>query len=190
MGAPKPYLAASLVELRDEINEAFPNRSTASDGWIGDTAHQARVSDHNPDPKGCVHAIDVTADGIEPDDLVEIVTLDGRNRCHYVIWNRHIYSRKNGFRPEPYDGSNPHTKHVHVSIEHTQHAENDTTEWMDTMPSPKDFADAVWSDDVIPDGADPKNPTWKPKNSLARIKDRVEDIFTMVKEIHAAVTKK
>ena len=60
------YLAPSLVQLRNEINRRWPNRDKTSDGWIGDPAHQATKSDHNPDSKGCVHALDIDKDGIDP----------------------------------------------------------------------------------------------------------------------------
>jgi len=38
-------LARSLEPLRNEVNAAAPNRSKASDGTIGDTAHSSRASD-------------------------------------------------------------------------------------------------------------------------------------------------
>ncbi len=52
-------LAANLAGLRREINAHWPHRDKKSDGWIGDSAHQGRKSDHNPDDRGVVHAIDV-----------------------------------------------------------------------------------------------------------------------------------
>ena len=65
-------LAAAGVTLRNQINEAFPGRDKASDGWIGDAAHQARVSDHNPDRRGIVHAIDVDEDLAKKVDAREL----------------------------------------------------------------------------------------------------------------------
>jgi hypothetical protein len=32
---------------------------------------------------------------------------------------------------KPYTGTNPHTKHMHVSIHSTTLAENDTSDWWD-----------------------------------------------------------
>jgi hypothetical protein len=45
----KPRLSKSAIQLREQIDDAFPGRDRTSDGWIGDTRHAARKSDHNPD---------------------------------------------------------------------------------------------------------------------------------------------
>lgn len=131
------YLAPSLVKLRDEINRKWPKRDKASDGWVGDTSHQARVSDHNPDwaAGGVVRAIDVDIDGI--DRLALLRTVIGDPRVWYVISNRIIYSRTYGWAARSYTGSNPHDKHVHISIMHTRAAENDASTWFAAKP-PRD----------------------------------------------------
>ncbi len=121
------YLAPSLVALRGEINARWPNRDKASDGWIGDPGHAARISDHNPDEKGCVHALDVDVDGINVDRLLKEAI--GDPRVWYVIHNRKIYSRTYGWTARAYYGSNPHQSHVHISIRYTFRAENDTGNW-------------------------------------------------------------
>ena len=54
-------LAPSLIAFEQEANRLAPRRSQASDGSIGDAAHRARVSDHNPDG-GWVHGLDLTHD--------------------------------------------------------------------------------------------------------------------------------
>lgn len=114
------YLAPSLVQLRDEINERWPNRDKASDGWVGDTSHQARVSDHNPDyaDGGVVRAIDIDEDGIDTAAVLAQVLHDPR--VSYVIYERRIWG---GIRWRPYTGSNGHTKHIHISIKHSAAAE-------------------------------------------------------------------
>lgn len=112
-------IAPSLDDLRDEVNAEWPNRDKASDGWIGDPSHQARVSDHNPDyaDGGIVRALDIDKDGINVDRVLNAVCHD--SRTSYVIWNYRIWG---GSRWRKYEGRNKHTKHVHVSIKHTSAA--------------------------------------------------------------------
>lgn len=140
---PDYFLAPSLVALRNEINQRWPGRDKASDGWIGDAAHSARRSDHNPDwdapgvRRGIVRAIDVDKDGISVEQLLDAVVRD--HRVAYVIWNRRIASATDDGTPwdwEPYAGTNPHDKHVHISIKHTAAAETDTSRWLGTTPPP------------------------------------------------------
>lgn len=125
------YLASSLSALRAEVNKRWPNRSKVSDGWIGDASHQARKSDHNPDwtapgrRRGVVRALDITTEGVDVDLLLKHTTND--SRVAYVIYNRRIYQHSTGW--QPYNGSNPHTNHVHVSIAHLNSAENDVKAW-------------------------------------------------------------
>lgn len=131
------YLAPSLVALRTEINRRWPNRDKASDGALGDASHQARVSDHNPDwsAGGVVRAIDVDKDGIDVQAVLDATI--GDQRIHYVIWDRHIWSVTYGWVKQAYDGADPHTGHVHISIQHTKAAETDTSRWLteeDDMP--------------------------------------------------------
>lgn len=110
-------LAHSLQNLFGEIDSAWPNRDRRTDGWIGDKAHQARQSDHNPDSRGIVHAIDIDKDGIDPMYVVEQCISENRP-TQYVIYNRTIWSRTRDFRPRAYTGDNPHTDHIHVSIQY------------------------------------------------------------------------
>jgi len=58
----KPRLCAAGIELRAQVDKRWPKRDRRSDGWIGDYAHQQRVSDHNPDAAGWVRALDLDAD--------------------------------------------------------------------------------------------------------------------------------
>lgn len=123
------YLARSLVTLRAEINKAHPNRDKRSDGWVGDTSHSARKSDHNPDYSqgGVVRAIDVDKDGINPGRLVSQAI---KHPCtQYVIWNGYIWNRSDGFKKRVYNGTNKHTSHVHISIRHGDAYENSTRAW-------------------------------------------------------------
>lgn len=163
---PDWHVAASLQALLGEINQRWPNRDKRSDGALGDAAHSARVSDHNPDynapgaRRGVVRARDVDRDGIDVDQLLAELRRECRDatpRVAYVIYNRRImrsYPKTIGGRTyqpgewAPYDGPNPHTGHVHVSINHTAAAEADTSPWFtpkedDDMPLTAADADLI-----------------------------------------------
>lgn len=144
---PTYYLAPSLVALFYEVDNRWPNRSTASDGWIGDASHQARTSDHNPDYNagGVVRAIDVTAEGIDVAELLDATIRDAR--VWYVIHNRRIASVTHGWKWQPYDGTNPHTHHVHISIRHTRPAAISSTRWF-KLPTATEVPDVITDADV------------------------------------------
>ena len=116
------YLVPTLATLRAELNSAFPGRSKSYDGWIGDAAHAKTKSDHNPDAKGRVRAVDLTAEGARGAALAEvaIAALKARGQKGYVIHQGRIANPSvQGGAWRRYSGSNPHTHHVHVSA-HTQ----------------------------------------------------------------------
>lgn len=121
------YLAPSLAILRDEINARWPGRDHTSDGWIGDAAHQASKSDHNPNSRGSVNAIDVDEDG--PDFPTVFAAIKRHPSARYVIYERKLYHRDRGWKAEDYDGVNPHDKHFHLSIDQTREAEQDRRSW-------------------------------------------------------------
>lgn len=132
------YLAPALAQLREEVNAAWPSRSKASDGWIGDARHSARRSDHNPNARRSVNALDITASGINTDVLIEAAKRHPSVR--YIIHNGRIMNRDIGnFRSRPYNGSNPHRTHVHISIYQTKTAEQRDRSWgiAKGAPSPK-----------------------------------------------------
>lgn len=121
----KARLSKSAIQLREQIDDAFPDRDRTSDGWIGDLRHSSRKSDHNPDEQGWVRAIDIDRDlsgKSKPDimpDLAEQIRLYGKKhprRISYIIFNGKIASSKRKWVWREYDGINPHTKHMHVSF--------------------------------------------------------------------------
>lgn len=125
-------LARSLEVLRDEANQAAPGRSKVSDGTIGDAAHSSRTSDHNPDSYGVVAALDLTHDpgaGADMHVWSDELRVGGHPALKYIIWNRRITSRAvDEFHSwRPYNGSNPHTAHMHVSVERPYY--DNTTPW-------------------------------------------------------------
>lgn len=144
------HLAPSLVDLVEEIDARWPNRKTTSDGSVGDVSHATRPSEHNPDrdsdgmPRGAVSAVDITKDSAAQMTALRKALKDDP-RVWYYIHDRKIYSRTNGFVAKPYTGSNPHTAHLHVSLQQTKAAHDDTSSWgiassnptTDPKPDPK-----------------------------------------------------
>src|SRR5690349_11987423 len=120
--AKNPYLVKALVTLRSQIDKMAPKRSKASDGWIGDTKHAARKSQHNPDADGSVDAVDITHDpknGMDAAVVTEAIRKSKDKRIGYVIYNGRIFSGTGGKQPfvwRPYTGSNKHTKHMHIDV--------------------------------------------------------------------------
>ncbi|MEU6204601.1 hypothetical protein ABZ814_13550 [Micromonospora musae] len=143
------YVAPSLAVLRAEINARWPGRDRASDGSIGDAAHQASRSDHNPNGRDSVNAIDIDKDGI--DVAAVIAAVQRHPSTHYWIYNRQIADRDDGWRRRPYTGSNPHDKHLHVSIRQTRTAEQDRRPWgllEDDMPLTNADKMGIWTWDL------------------------------------------
>ena len=132
------FVAPSLRSLFAEVNRSAPRRNKRSDGSVGDTSHQARKSDHNPDRSagGVVRAIDVTHDpggGCDCNQLTAKIRARRDPRVAYVIWNRRIMAGQGGPSPwvwRRYTGPNPHNHHMHVSIRHTRTAETETGAWL------------------------------------------------------------
>jgi hypothetical protein len=123
----KPKLCKAGQQLREQFDDTFPDRDRRSDGWIGDTRHSARPSDHNPDRKNgfIVRAIDVDRDvyksgkpDLMPDiaDQLRLAAKAGEKRISYIIFNSRIASSRMGWRWRKYKGSSPHTAHCHVSF--------------------------------------------------------------------------
>lgn len=127
-------LAKSLDKLRAQVNAKWPKRSKASDGWIGDTSHAARPSDHNPDTRGIVHAIDLThdlANGFDSWKFADMLLAKQDARLKYVISNGRIGSGPAGpsaGKWRPYTGSNAHAHHCHISVVVT--GEDDIRPWL------------------------------------------------------------
>lgn len=133
-------VAKSLLVLREQINEAFPGRSKASDGTIGDARHQSSNSDHNPWVKdgamGVVTALDITNDpahGVHSRKLAEALVASQDPRIKYLISDGEICSGLGQKHPawkwRPYSGSNQHRHHFHVSVQSTKALYDDEAAW-------------------------------------------------------------
>ena len=111
-------------QLREQIDDAWPDRNrSAPEGWIADSRHAARRSDHNPDPKSqIVRAIDVNADlrsnPAEIHDLADQLRLLARSdkRISYIIFDGRIASWRKNYKWRAYKGASPHRTHVHISF--------------------------------------------------------------------------
>lgn len=130
-------VAKSLDKLLAQINEMAPGRSKASDGSIGDTAHQAEsFSDHNPEDKPGsepdeVDARDFTHDPAHGADMFQISEALRQSRDYrikYVIFYDRYFSPKTGWAWVKYTGANKHRKHMHVSVNDKD--DDSTTPWL------------------------------------------------------------
>jgi hypothetical protein len=137
-------VAASLNQLLNQLNARAPGRSKASDGAIGDAAHQSEAcsSQHN----SCcvrylgiwiVRARDFTHDPAGGADMGEWTEAWRRSRdprVRYIIFNRRITgpSHTDAFGNwvwVHYDGDSPHEEHAHVSVTDSQAQYDNTARW-------------------------------------------------------------
>lgn len=141
-------LCAAGVTLRDQVNKKWPNRDKASDGWIGDAAHQAnsgwgtngRGSYHNPDPRGVVHAIDLDEDflgkgkggqkiAMEFAEQLATYCREGKDngRIAHIVYEGKVASATANnwhFRGSGYS----HFQHIHISF--TNKADSDGSKFI------------------------------------------------------------
>jgi hypothetical protein len=128
-------VARSLEVLLAQFNAACPGRSKASDGSIGDADHAKRDSDHNPwYGPGVVTARDFTHDpahGMDISVIADQLAASRDKRIKYIIANALILDTRPNCRPwkwVPYTGSNPHRKHLHLSVMNNASCD-DPTPW-------------------------------------------------------------
>lgn len=130
--AKKPSAAA--VALLRQATALAPKRLKASDGLLPSAAHvkQNPNSDHNTGL-----AVDLTHDpknGIDCAVIFEKLKEDPR--VEYLIFAEKIWSRsKSRVGNRPYGGTNPHNKHLHVSI--AADSADDTSPWFWWLNQPK-----------------------------------------------------
>ena len=121
---------AAIAVLR-QATALFPKRIKASDGLLPSAAHvkQNPNSDHNTG-----FATDISHDPAFGIDCVRAFKeLQNDERVDYLIFKGIIWSREKGRRE--YTGSNPHNKHLHISIKPGYGG--DTSPWFPWLGSPK-----------------------------------------------------
>jgi|TARA_R110000868_G_scaffold152564_1_gene377714 hypothetical protein len=123
----KAWLSKAAVQMREQIDDSFADRSRKSDGWIGNEKHQNTKSDHNPLPNtGEVCAIDVDAKLCDQPEmsiyLAEQIRVAAKTdkRISYIIHVGKIASAKSFWRFVKYRGVNPHNRHIHISFKPNQ----------------------------------------------------------------------
>lgn len=112
-------VAKSLLKLRDQVNAAYPNRNKASDGFIGNEAHQRVASDHNPNRHGVVTAFDITHSpekGFDAHALANRLLVNRHPDLKYIISDGRIAGAWTNWKWSPYHGTDPHDTHIHVSV--------------------------------------------------------------------------
>jgi hypothetical protein len=111
-------------QLREQIDDDYPDRDRKSDGWIADSRHYGSnpSSDHIP-RNGIVRAIDIDANlNAHPEEVFALVeklrrtAKRGDKRIKYIIHNKRICSSILNWKWRKYRGSNPHISHFHVSF--------------------------------------------------------------------------
>jgi hypothetical protein len=131
--------AHASAKLLAQVNAMAAGRAKHSDGWIGDSAHASRKSDHNPNQAGVVVATDFTHDpkgGFDSYAFAEHLRQAKDKRIKYVISNGKIFNGQGGSQPwswRPYSGSNKHDHHVHISLRQEPAFHDDDSPW--AMPA-------------------------------------------------------
>lgn len=190
-------LCAGGVTLRDQVNQRWPSRDKASDGWVGDAAHAARDgwgtngkgSYHNPDPNGIVHAIDLDEDFFGKgkggqkaamEFAQQLATYcregkDGGRIAHIVYEDKVASATANNwhFRGSGYG----HTHHIHISF--TNKADKDGSKFR--LP-------------IFENEEKPKPPAPKPQNKVpaypGRSKLQFKQKNTDVRDLQKQLIKK
>lgn len=123
-----------LDPLLSEVRAAHPGIVI---GTIGDAAHRAEHSDHNPNAAGRVNAADfmIGPHFLEPAASALLPWLVRDTRTHYVIHNRKIWTTETRTWLV-YAGTDPHTNHIHLSV--IDAAYKNTKPWVMAPPKPED----------------------------------------------------
>jgi hypothetical protein len=117
-------LCKAGIQLREQIDDEFPNRDRRSDGWIADARHLANSSNSDHIPRGgIVRGLDIDANLNDHPEatyaLVEQIrkcAKRGDKRIKYIIYDGKIMSPILNWKRRKYKGANPHRSHFHISF--------------------------------------------------------------------------
>ncbi len=116
-------LCKAGIQLRNQLDDDYPDRDRKSDGWIADARHLAKGnSDHIP-VDGIVRALDIDADlSAHKEEAYAVVekirqcAKRGDKRIKYIIFDGKIMSPTLNWKRRKYRGANPHKSHFHISF--------------------------------------------------------------------------
>ena len=128
-----PKLCKAGQQLREQLDDDYPDRDRRSDGWVADARHTAKGnSDHIPDSRGIVRGLDIDANlNAHPEEAYAVVekirklAKRGDKRIKYIIYDGKIMSPILNWKPRKYKGPNPHRSHFHISF--TTLGDNDSS---------------------------------------------------------------
>lgn len=181
--------APACTALLTQATVLWPKRLRASDGICASPRHtqQNPTSDHE-----FGNAVDLThdpANGCDAHAVAELIKASKDERVRYVISNQRIWNPSISDAWRPYKGSNPHSKHIHVSIYPdargdvrpwplTPLQEDDDMPWTD-LDSENLAAVRIAMDRIAHEIAGPSSIDGKPTNArLPRLLRAVEAIKT------------
>lgn len=188
----------NISNLQRQLDAAFPNRKKP-DGWIGDAAHRARTSGHNPDDTAGskpawdgdpdtvaeVRDIDISDDfggDVTGQQFVDhMVSLPGiATVFRYFIYDGHIWHARDGFKKAAFAGD-PHPDHIHGEGAWSQDADNNAT--FDFRLEEITMGSA-WAEDVIPN---PKQRADSATNKTTQASFALGDMWQRVYDLRDAV---
>ena len=180
--------APAARALLNEATRRYPGRAKAWDGILPSAAHHKR-NPRSYHEKG--DAVDLTVGGPINGEAefarLRKQAINGDRRIVELIHNHKIATAKRGWTVRPYNGSNPHEHHIHVSIDHRYR--DDTSTWWKRAISPDpDPAPAA----VKPTPLPLRLPKEEPMQSLVWDKAKKQvwlvDVGAGTREAVAAVT--
>jgi hypothetical protein len=188
-----PILAPLIADVKRE----FPGIVI---GTIGDPAHRAEKtgSDHNPDQYGFVCAADFMYGhgfgATQAEALFRRLIALRDSRLAYEISNRQIVSATvQPYKVRAYTGTDPHTGHVHVSVNHAQ-SPRPTTSWNvyppaleDDMPSSAEVVKALLDQKLGSSGPTVAVALQSGYRNSETALEQIEDLKAAVAELRALV---